>query len=127
MELTDAPARGEPPTAVHRVVSSLREPEDPVAMLRCFQAETARARGNACFGEGDAAGAVAEWSRAIEIAGDLDIARESTARALANRSHAKLSFFGDCVGAVADAAAAVAADPTYARAYARHATHSSSE
>ena len=52
----------------------------------CFRAETARARGNACFGEGDVDGAMEEWTDAIRLSGAHSRCAESKALALANRS-----------------------------------------
>merc|ERR1712091_517015 len=71
---------------------------DPLAEV-CFRAETARARGNACFGEGNIDEAVAEWTESIKLSG----------------SHARLTEWADVRGAVADARAAVAAFPGYLR------------
>ena len=62
---------------------------DPLAEV-CFRAETARARGNACFGEGDVEGAVAEWTESIRLSGSHARCAESKALALANRSLARL-------------------------------------
>ena len=92
------------------------------AIEDCFRAELARTRGNASFGEGDLAGALRDWTEAVRLSGDLPgAAAESKARALGNLSMLKLSYFADVRGAVDDAAASVEADPTYAKAYARHA------
>ena len=63
---------------------------DPLAEV-CFRAETARARGNACFGENDIEGAVAEWTASIALSGAHARCAESKALALANRSLARLS------------------------------------
>ena len=67
---------------------------DPLAEV-CFRAETARARGNACFGEGDVEGAVAEWTASIALSGAHARCAESKALALANRSLARLSEWAD--------------------------------
>ena len=92
------------------------------AIEDCFRAELARTRGNASFGEGDLAGALRDWTEAVRLSGDLPgAAAESKARALGNLSMLKLSYFADVRGAVNDAAASAEADPTYAKAYARHA------
>ncbi|KAK7237805.1 hypothetical protein SO694_00022056 [Aureococcus anophagefferens] len=92
------------------------------AIEDCFRAELARTRGNASFGEGDLAGALRDWTEAVRLSGDLPgAAAESKARALGNLSMLKLSYFADVRGAVDDAAASAEADPTYAKAYARHA------
>ncbi|CAH0367275.1 unnamed protein product [Pelagomonas calceolata] len=93
---------------------------DPLAEV-CFRAETARARGNACFGEGDVEGAVAEWTASIRLSGGHARCAESKALALANRSLARLSEWADVRGAVADARAAVAAHPPYLKGHVRHA------
>ena len=93
---------------------------DPLAEV-CFRAETARARGNACFGEGDVEGAVAEWTASIALSGSHARCAESKALALANRSLARLSEWADVRGAVEDARAAVAAHPPYLKGHVRHA------
>ena len=74
---------------------------------QCFLSEVARTRGNACYGDGDFAGALREWSAAVELSGELRAAAESKAMALSNRSMIKLSYFADVAGAVADAKASV--------------------
>ena len=79
---------------------------DPLAEV-CFRAETARARGNACFGEGDVDGAMEEWTASIRLSGSHARCAESKALALANRSLARLSEWADVRGAVEDARAAV--------------------
>ena len=94
---------------------------DPLAEV-CFRAETARARGNACFGEGDVEGAVAEWTASIALSGSHARCAESKALALANRSLARLSEWADVRGAVEGRArAAVAAHPPYLKGHVRHA------
>ncbi len=93
---------------------------DPLAEV-CFRAETARARGNACFGENDIEGAVAEWTASIALSGSHARCAESKALALANRSLARLSEWADVRGAVEDARAAVAAHPPYLKGHVRHA------
>ena len=93
---------------------------DPLAEV-CFRAETARARGNACFGEGDVEGAVAEWTGSIRLSASHARCAESKALALANRSLARLSEWADVRGAVEDARAAVAAHPPYLKGHVRHA------
>ena len=93
---------------------------DPLAEV-CFRAETARARGNACFGEGDIEKAVEEWTESIRLSASHARCAESKALALANRSLARLSEWADVRGAVEDARAAVAAHPPYLKGHVRHA------
>ena len=93
---------------------------DPLAEV-CFRAETARARGNACFGEGNIDEAVAEWTESIALSASHARCAESKALALANRSLARLNEWADVRGAVEDARAAVAAHPPYLRGHVRHA------
>ena len=114
------PTNGASPAEALQAQVAKELANDPLAEV-CFRAETARARGNACFGENDIEGAVAEWTASIALSGSHARCAESKALALANRSLARLSEWADVRGAVEDARAAVAAHPPYLRGHVRHA------
>lgn len=117
---TSATAATDPRVAALHARAARELAADPLTAI-CFSAETARARGNACFGEGDVAGAVAEWTASVVLSGEHARCAESKALALANRSLARLHHWADARGAVMDAQAAVAAHPPYLKGHVRHA------
>jgi len=117
---TSATAATDPRVAALHARAARELAADPLTAI-CFSAETARARGNACFGEGDVAGAVAEWTASVVLSGEHARCAESKALALANRSLARLHLWADARGAVMDAQAAVAAHPPYLKGHVRHA------
>ena len=114
------PTHGASPAEALQAQVAKELANDPLAEV-CFRAETARARGNACFGEGNIDEAVAEWTESIALSGAHARCAESKALALANRSLARLNEWADVRGAVEDARAAVAAFPGYLKGHVRHA------
>ena len=62
------PTNGASPAEALQAQVAKELANDPLAEV-CFRAETARARGNACFGEGNIDEAVAEWTASIRLSG----------------------------------------------------------
>ena len=91
------PTNGASPAEALQAQVAKELANDPLAEV-CFRAETARARGNACFGENDIEGAVAEWTESIKLSGSHARCAESKALALANRSLARLNEWADVRG-----------------------------